>query len=881
MPAVDAQQLRALVRTVVKPGDSRRAIAVRSDPVWSGPDVLDGPVPFRVVPCPSPLAVRAALVDHAAGDEQVLAILTPCADRDLGLDVLARLAKGRVLPVDPFSAVLALFGARVLDPTLTRDERWMVDELIELAPAGGWPEPAMGNVLDIDTAWQVWHNARLGRSVPEDLDGVLQLGADPAIAVALGELDDQRRDRVATRWAGGVAPAGLLLELIAKGNGHDVAALGLVSGVLWSSTDDARLADLQRLGRARMEHLLGRDRLDRRSAEAWLEAARRTGVDVVALDRAEQLLADADISELAVLSDDLVLGFDQRLRTLARSVAAGDLDGAVAALDLLQQHRLASSHRNRVLKAEAAVRLVRREQHRSSAPAPSDFAGLAHEYAREGAWVDEARLLLADGEHLADVAAGYADLCAKLDLERRAGDLAFAGALAEWSGSEPIRDERIVPVEEVLDRVVARVAADAPVLVLVCDGVSLPVTHQLLDSLAEHGWARALPTEIESWPVGVAMLPTVTEVSRASLLAGDRIDGGQKEEANGFAGHSGLRQASVAARPPVLYHKGQLVGPSGHALADEVQTNVADPGQRIVGVVLNAVDDHLSRGQQVKVAWNVETMGPLGSLIEAARDAGRVIVLTADHGHVIHGEGAKSRPTGRDDGGERWRTSPPVATTDEVEVAGPRVLKGGRVVLPADDRIRYGGHKHGYHGGACPHEVLVPVEVVARSLPPGWVHRPLPRPQWWTGEIEQPWAAPPVAAPPPTPTTAQPTLFEPEPAEPIAPSTVASPPSAVGDSLVDRLLSSPAFAAQRQRNQRANALNDDRIGRYLQLMVANGGTIPLATLADRTGEPADQLRMSLMMVRRLLNFDGTEVLGISPTNDVELNDDLLRLQFDM
>ena len=53
---------------------------------------------------------------HADRHGGVLAILTPCTDRDLGLDVLARLAKGRVLPMDPFSAVLALFGARVLDP---------------------------------------------------------------------------------------------------------------------------------------------------------------------------------------------------------------------------------------------------------------------------------------------------------------------------------------------------------------------------------------------------------------------------------------------------------------------------------------------------------------------------------------------------------------------------------------------------------------------------------------------------------------------------------------------------------------------------------------------------------------------------------------------
>ncbi|MEQ9162472.1 MAG: hypothetical protein RLN74_07180, partial [Ilumatobacter fluminis] len=167
MPAADPQQIRALVNAVVQPGDSRRVVAVRADPVWTGPEVIDGPTPVRVVPCSSPLAVRAALVDHGDLEGGVLAILTPCADRDLGLDVLARLAKGRVLPMDPFSAVLALFSARVLDPTLVRDERWMLDDLIALAPPGGWPDRSIGGVLDVDTAWQVWHMARFGHDVPE------------------------------------------------------------------------------------------------------------------------------------------------------------------------------------------------------------------------------------------------------------------------------------------------------------------------------------------------------------------------------------------------------------------------------------------------------------------------------------------------------------------------------------------------------------------------------------------------------------------------------------------------------------------------------------------------------------------------------------------
>ncbi|MFV0309063.1 MAG: BREX-2 system phosphatase PglZ [Desertimonas sp.] len=878
MAVADPQQLRALVNAVVAPGDRRRVIAVRADPVWHEPSTIEGTRPITVVACASPLAVRAALVDHDPTDDTVLAILTPCPDRELGLDVLASLAKGRVLPMDPYAAVLALFGARVLDPTLVRDDRWLVDELIALAPPGGWTDALVApGVLDADTAWDVWHRARIGHPVPGDLDAVLALGADPAVAATLDDLGLERRQRVAARWAGDTA-AGLLADLIASGNGRDVTPLGLVAEVLWAVTDDPTLADLQRVGRARLELLLGRDRLDRHSAGAWSDASRRTmNGDVAVLDRAEQLLAGADVRALAVLSNELPAGFDLKLAAVAAAVDAGALDQADSALQALGHHRLARTRPTRVLQAAAAVRIARRRSTAPPALVADELAALAVRYAEDGSWVDEARLLLADGDQLPEVAAVYARLCGQVDDERRTGDLAFATALARWSAAEPVADPRLLPLENVLDQVVARVALDAPVLVVVADGLSLAVAHHLLTSLAEEGWTRAMPSDIDSWPVGVAMLPTITEVSRTSLLTGTRLDGGSKDEAQGFADHAGLRRVSKTTKPPVVFHKGRLVGPSGHLLADDVNTAVADPDQRVVGVVINAIDDHLSRGQQIKVTWDVPTMGPLAALLEAARDAGRVVVLTADHGHVIHGE-AVLRPA---EGGERWRkhTSPPVS--DEVEVAGPRVLKGGRVVLPADDRIRYGGHGHGYHGGACPQEVLVPIEVLARTLPDGWVHRPLPRPTWWSAASAPPMRDEPV--PPPSigrgrpMTTPQPTLFEPEPPT-IAPPAAAT---AAPDDLIDQLVGSAVLADQRQRNRIAHAVSDERLATYLREIRRNGDRIPLATLAERTGEPTDQLRMALMMARRLLNFDGTEVLALTAGADVELNADVLAVQFDL
>lgn len=142
--------------------------------------------------------------------------------------------------------------------------------------------------------------------------------------------------------------------------------------------------------------------------------------------------------------------------------------------------------------------------------------------------------------------------------------------------------------------VVAVVASAAPVLLLVCDGMPLLVAHRLLRDLLDEGWAPASPPQRERWPVGVGVLPTVTEICRTSLLTGQRLVGGQAEEREGFSGHRSLRAVSTMSKPPVLFHKASLVTPAGVALPEEVRRAVADPQQRVVGVVVNAVDDHLA-----------------------------------------------------------------------------------------------------------------------------------------------------------------------------------------------------------------------------------------------------------------------------------------------
>lgn len=884
MRIADPAQVRALVAANRRHEDRRTALAGHAEPVWTYPDLLEVPGGLlRVVTCHSPLAVRAALVEHEERNGGLLVILTPCGGAELGPDVLARLVGRDVLTFDPFGAVRALFGATELDPEVAAD-RGLIEDLIALAPTGGWLDRRpLNGVLDADLAWQTWQVARLRLDhEPADLADLLVLAEGAELAPALSQLSPDRRQRLARRWGQGTAePAGVIVDLLASNPNADAIALGMVAGVLWAGTHDSQVAGLQAVTRARFEHVFGRSRLDASSAAAWasaaVEALAHRANHQTALDAAQSLIEAAGGADLLALSDRLPGGFDARLRRFGVCLASRDVAQANAALDQVRSHRLAERRAHRTAAAEAALRLLRRSL-RPAPASPSTFGEGATRYADEGAWIDSVLRALAEGDELPELSQAYETLAAPVAAEAKAARARFGELLAEWSRSEPVPDPRILPLEQVLEQVVAEVAEAGPVLVLVCDGMALQVAHGLLRDLLHEGWAPAAAAERAGWPVGVGVLPTVTEACRTTLLTGRRALGGQAEEREGFRSHPALRAASSPIRPPVVFHKASLVTPTG--LPDDVREAIEDRRQRIVGVVVNAVDDHLARGDQIRVRWDLPSMRPLGWLLDAADEAGRLVVLTADHGHVVRRPGSHQRQA-TSPGGERWRTAPPPPGDGEIAVAGPRVLLGGgSVVLPIDEAIYYGVTKHGYHGGATPAEVLVPIEVLARQLPEGWTHRPLPTPAWWDGGGAF-GAAPPSQLREPTrprkkPAPDQDALFE----APAAPA-VGVGAHWTARSWIDLLLASPVFAANPQRLRLPRPIPDERIRLYLGVIDANGGSIPLSAMSVRTGEPPDSLRMALALVQRVLNLDGAEVLAVRPDGMVILNRELLGLQFEI
>ena len=64
----------------------------------------------------------------------------------------------------------------------------------------------------------------------------------------------------------------------------------------------------------------------------------------------------------------------------------------------------------------------------------------------------------------------------------------------------------------------------------------------------------------------------------------------------------------------------------------------------------------------------------------------------------------------------------------------------GRVIVPISERVRYGTRKNGYHGGATPQEMLVPVAILwpESSLPDGLSEMPADLPLWWAEPTELP-----------------------------------------------------------------------------------------------------------------------------------------------
>lgn len=895
--SLSTPQIKAQLERVLDSDATAQAVAIRAtiQQVWPA-SVSPHGKPFVLRWCTSSLAIREALceLEHLAPPVAGMVVITPLATHEVAEDIAARLARARVFQPEGWDIVRLMFQAKETDARLGRFA-WMPQALIDGAAQGDYA-PVANGFLDLETAWREVLVRFVGIPVARP-DAVRLLAwsmtsdADPR----LGPLPVAMRSAILAWMSESAGAAGaMVLGCVEAGRTGDALPLGLVSGVVFASEGEGQAA----LGQAaiRLERFVNDQHVGVKEGRDWAAAAeqvvRNLGLEAcrAALDRADTLLRELRIAEFSQLSNVLPSALDQRLKDFASALSAHATEPTEATLlqvelqaDRALKHTLMNEQRPRMERVEMARRLARWLL--SPMACGASLPDSVEWQADQGAYVDWARFRLLGGDELTEVSQAYA-ACRRAAIARRNGFAKpFAQALVQWNAQTPARSGRVVPLEQVLDRVVAPIAAAQPVLLLVMDGLSNSIFRELFARVASHGWAELVPTSQGKPFVGVAAVPTITEVSRTSLLCGRLCTGAQAHERQGFGTHPGLMATSRAEHAPKLFHKGDLADAGN--LAPEVRATMANQKQQVVAVVYNAVDDHLSGPDQLNQRWTLEDLRLLLPLLREAREARRVVIITADHGHLL--EDATTQLAGGDS--DRWRLGKTASAPQEVAISGGRVVSSDgshAVVCLWGESSRYAGRKNGYHGGVSPQELTVPLSVFAPlgTHVAGWSLAPPNQPEWWEMPPLPLSRKPDVAAAPapkparkkPVLDKAQPTLF----ATVDIPSPVARPVvEMVSRDWIGDLLASPIYASQRQLAARV-ALQDDKMRLLLEALAERGGKLPRAALANRLALAEVRMGGLLSAVRRVLNVDQAAVLSVDEAaGSVNLNITLLLQQFQL
>ncbi|MFF5841041.1 BREX-2 system phosphatase PglZ [Streptomyces massasporeus] len=861
----------------------------------------------------SVLGILAAWHSHrdeaAPGD--LLVVTTGVDDEELGWDVRGHAVHRRTLTVEKAEIVMQRFGATGLDVRMYRED-WLLQALVDAEPTGrGWPRTA--GVLTRDGALRALVVERLGLDHPDvsphptvepavDADALLAWSRTPAGPRRFAELAGTERAEL-KKWLGEVAgPAvPVLLSLAEAGRGHDAMALGLLGAALRdpAAGPDVVLAVGGLFGQAgprRGELAAFTDAVEgtllRWIGEAAGSIDTRHKVFAV-LQRADELARDAGLTAGLTGSRFLPSSFAAQLATVVAAARTSPEHGEIALADLTG-HALVGLFPDRVRVAEMAVRLAR--WLRQGAPAVTSVAAGVREHVAEWGWADRALSVLWAGDPGGDpvVAQSLRELFEDGRVQRERLDEEFARHLGNWTPNATAQQPGgCLVVENVLDTVVRPLTTGGAPLVIVLDGMSSAVAAQLGEEAEREGWREIVPRpaagERQTRLAAVSMLPSLTRTSRASLLTGMPVQGGQSTEASGFAAFWRKRRKDA-----VLFHKASIGGDAGHFLAPELTAALASDA--VVGVVLNTIDDALDSGQQgQRTVWSLGDITYLRELLAAARSYARPVVLVADHGHIVDRGRAEVTPAADGGGTARWRPGTD-AGEGEVVLSGPRVLEGnGTITAPWREDIRYAARRAGYHGGAALAEVTVPVLALVplpKLTPRDW--EPLPReqaaPTWWAAATAPVEAGEPgrgslrEQATPPQRRPAKPArqqgegLFGADDVV-VAETTAQTPPAPA--TLGERVVASEVYEAQKEYVRKAP--EGKVVAAVIDALTAAGGTMSPAALAaaiSATGRVRRNIEGFVATVQRLLNVEGYPVLGfVDAGHAVKLDVSLLRDQF--
>jgi hypothetical protein len=850
-------------------------LGLRAKPAWDGDTFIYEGTPVTVVPCPSVLAIWEAIDKRDAQHWTV--VLTSVEDDDLGDTVLAHLLDGRLITPDPWDALRSNFSASTIEPALyrTTNDRAIANGLLTVLSPDAYI-PAPGGVLTRDHAMSAVARDVLGivKDVDVEIDtlAVLEWSRSPDVTDGLVTLSTSGGPELAAAFQTWLASRsgrlrGPVTAIFAADRISDLVPLGVVAGLFNESEGVALGVFLGRYG------LSG---IPLEDMGSWYEDTRGLVTNSLnaqqqqaVLNTAAVIVNDLGISEAATSSDLLTHGLDARLVALSDAITAGfpnplptDVGARLFSDDALrniethwehvQQHFLADrDHSCRAFGG--AVRLARWLA--TTVTPAHGLASATDRYVRTDSWVDAALVTARRG---ADQPISAAALRAIIDVTvaRRAHhDRSFAAALAD-APRPPVQT-----IENVMHDLVIPIAKASPTLLLVVDALSMAATNDLVRSTQQEGWTEISANQDGRRASALAVLPTLTQRSRCSLLCGELREGGDGPERAGFLSllHNAQLEATGGVPDPIFHKKALDAVPSGAKLASDVRNAMADVDhQPLVAVILNYVDDTLHHTDPGGTEWNLETITYLGPLLSAAKNAGRTVVITSDHGHIIE-YGASAKAERANTYGQRAHGDfANVDVNREVVVKGPRVLtETQKVVLAVDETIRYGARNAGYHGGATPAEAIVPVIVlVAGELPEGATRVAGAEPLWWYADPAKGHNVPVIA---PSKRSRKPAQDSPNLFDDGSDSTLLS---AQTSRLPTNVIGTKVFADQLGLAGRI-VLQQGQIKNLLQALVdTSAHEITLAQAAAALGVATASANGALMQAKRVLDVEGYEVLQV-------------------
>jgi hypothetical protein len=496
-------------------------------------------------------------------------------------------------------------------------------------------------------------------------------------------------------------------------------------------------------------------------------AALKDGVGDL-LEAANKLGREALTSAQVQTSRVLPLAFEARCHALVRQAVLGQ---AVREADIawLKEHRAAPLEKPRLAVVEAMARMSRYLAgpetavdlahgaaadlahatlksatdlaHDSAGPttdlahgaaAPWEVVAQVRHYQREGAFADlammELKRALASSEHYhAEAAKVLAAARERRDAENRT----FAEALARGYEAN-LHHKDVTPLHRLWKRVVAPVWQSAPeagIFLVVLDGCSYPVFLELLHDLASDG---AFPMGLGSGGAIPALspLPTVTSHARGAIFLGELpsdplvAETVFRDQEEARTDKARLNQnAALGGRTRKLFLKGDLAD-GGQALL----AALADVSVQVVAAVFNAVDDQIgSSNTGAVVRLTPDDITGFKPALRRALEAGRRVLVTADHGHSPYVD--RGLRVGQGKTPRYVALAPGEAAPDgflELDLGG----LGGppeRRAFAWRSGVYLGGPQVGFHGGCALEEMVVPLAWLERD----GLHAT--EPAWWYG----------------------------------------------------------------------------------------------------------------------------------------------------